>query len=111
MSVGTTSSSFLQEYCRRFQSLHTDQHEGRPRPHKAVMLLAVLALADNGQLIENRINYEPELLELFKRFFAVVQGPTDQCTPWNPFFFLRSERFWPKKEAIERRMQKLLEAC
>lgn len=89
----------------RFQALHCDQHEGRPRPHKAVMLLAVLSLADNGQLVENKISYGPELLELFKRFFAVVRGPTDQCTPWNPFFFLKSEKFWhlhavPGKEAV-----------
>ncbi len=89
----------------RFQALHCDQHEGRPRPHKAVMLLAVLSLADNGQLVENKIPYGPELLELFKRFFAVVRRPTDQCTPWNPFFFLKSEKFWhlhavPGKEAV-----------
>lgn len=84
----------LQDYCGRFQSLHCDQHEGRTRPHKAVMLLAVLSLADNGQLVENRIVYGPELLELFKGFFAVVRGPTDQCTPHNPFFFLKRERFW-----------------
>jgi putative restriction endonuclease len=71
----------LQEYCGRFQTLHCDQQDGRPRPHKAVMLLAVLSLADNGQLVENKIVYGPELLELFKRFFAVVRGPTDQCTP------------------------------
>ena len=101
-SPGTTAA--LPEYGSRFQSLHSDQHEGRPRPHKAVMLLAVLSLADNGQLTQNRIVYGPELLDLFKRFFAVVRGPTDQCTPWNPFFFLRRERFWhlhpqPGKEA------------
>ena len=29
----------LQDYCSRFQSPHCDQHEGRPRPHMAVMLL------------------------------------------------------------------------
>lgn len=58
------------------------------------MLLAVLSLADNGQLIENKINYGPELLELFKRFFNIVKGSTDQCTPWNPFFYLKSEQFW-----------------
>lgn len=95
----------LDEYCFRFQSLHCDQHEGRPRPHKAVMLLAVLSLADNGQLTENRVVYGPELLDLFKRFFAVVRQPTDQCTPWNPFFYLRRERFWhlhplPGKDAV-----------
>jgi putative restriction endonuclease len=104
MSVAVQQANLLQEYCGRFESLHCYQHEGRPRPHKAVMLLAVLSLADNGQLVENRIVYGPELLELFKRFFAVVRGPTDQCTPYNPFFFLRREEFWhlhpqPKQES------------
>ncbi len=97
--------SDLHGYCGGFQSLHTGLCDGRPRPHKAVMLLAVLSLADNGQLSENKIVYGPELLELFRRFFTVVQGPTDQCTPWNPFFYLRSERFWhlhavPGKEPV-----------
>jgi len=92
--MGTGTDSALHNFCARFQTLHSDQHEGRPRPHKAVMLLAVLSLADNGQLVENQIVYGPELLELFKRFFAVVRGPTDQCTPWNPFFYLKGERFW-----------------
>lgn len=94
MSGASQSFGRLDEYRERFQSLHTDQHQGRPRPHKAVMLLAVLSLADNGQLIENKVVYGPELLELFKRYFAIVRGPTDQCTPLNPFFYLRSERFW-----------------
>ena len=92
--MGSDVKSVLDEYCERFQSLHTDQHQGRPRPHKAVMLLAVLSLADNGQLVKNEITYSPELLELFKRFFAIVRGPTDQCTPWNPFFYMKSEMFW-----------------
>ena len=43
----------LEEYRGRMQALHCDQHDGRPRPHKAVMLLAMLSLADNGQLLEN----------------------------------------------------------
>ncbi|MCE9615534.1 MAG: HNH endonuclease [Lentisphaerae bacterium] len=94
MSAKVSGPNALSSYAERFQSLHTDQHEGRPRPHKAVMLLAVLSLADNGQLTENRIFYGPELLELFKRFFAVVRGATDQCTPWNPFFYMKREGFW-----------------
>lgn len=94
MSPPPHSRHALEDYCRRFHSLHTDQHQGRPRPHKPVMLLAVFSLADNGQLLENRIPYGPELLELFRRYFAIVRGPTDQCTPWNPFFYMRSEEFW-----------------
>lgn len=104
MSDAPHSKDRLQDYRERFQSLHTAQHEGRPRPHKAVMLLAVLSLADNGQLMENKVIYGPELLELFKRYFAIVRGPTDQCTPLNPFFYMKSEEFWhlhaqPRQEA------------
>jgi putative restriction endonuclease len=105
MTTGAKNGG-LQEYCSRLQTLHTDRRaDGTSRPHKAVMLLAVLSLADNGQLPENRIVYGPELVELFKRFFGVVQQPTDQCTPWNPFFYLRRERFWhlhpvPGKDAV-----------
>ena len=94
MERASLSGDQLGEYCERFQSLHTDKCQGRPRPHKAVMLLAVLSQADNGKLTENRILYGPDLLDLFKRFFAIVQGPTDRCTPWNPFFYMRSEKFW-----------------
>lgn len=45
-------------------------------------------------MIANNISYSPELLALFRFFFSVVRSPTDQCTPWNPFFYLRSEKFW-----------------
>jgi len=58
------------------------------------MLLAVLSLADNGELLANEIRYSPELLELFKRFFEILRQDTDRCTPWNPFFYMRSEKFW-----------------
>ena len=92
MASGATTT--LQGYCNRMQTLHCDQRGGQPRPHKPTLLLAVLSLADSGQLTENRIVYGPELLTLFKQLFDVVRKPTDQCTPWNPFFFLRRERFW-----------------
>ncbi len=58
------------------------------------MLLSVLSLAEAGQLTENRIRYCPELLEIFRRFFEIVRAGNDNCTPFNPFFYLKSEDFW-----------------
>ncbi len=84
MSGALYNAGRLDEYRARFQTLRMATHGDRPRPHKAVMLLAVLSLADNGLLIENKVVYGPELLELCKRYFAIVRGPTDQCTPLNP---------------------------
>ena len=42
--------------------------------------------AENGRLTENRIPPDPELAELFKRYFDVARSGNDRCTPENPFF-------------------------
>jgi len=90
----SNNKDILQKYSAKFQSLRRAPGPEQPRPHKPVMLLAVLSLADNGQLLNNMIFYAEELLELFKRYFDVVRLPTDQCTPLNPFFRMKSEGFW-----------------
>ncbi len=39
-------------------------------------------------------SFRMRVLEVFSRFFEVVRAGSDQCTPFNPFFYLRSEEFW-----------------
>ena len=95
----------LKKYYSKFQKLHANIRNGRPSPHKPAMLLAVLSLADNGQLPENKIEYSQELLALFKSIFIIIQTPADRCSPLLPFFHMRSEEFWhlkamPGKEDI-----------
>jgi len=58
------------------------------------MLLAVLGLAQAGNLQRNEIRFEPPLLERYHRFFAIVRGPTDHPNPHFPFFHMCSEGFW-----------------
>jgi len=99
------SPELLQHYAERFRKLHADTEAGRPRPHKAVMLLSVIALAEAGRLPENRIRYSPELLQIFSRFFEAVRAGNDRRTPFNPFFYLKSDLFWhlhpqPGQEAV-----------
>jgi putative restriction endonuclease len=96
---------FIEHYTRLFANLHVDHEKGRPRPHKAVMLLSVMAMTEQGRFADGRILYSPELLEIFSRFFESVRAGNDKCTPFNPFFYLKSEGFWqlhaqPGKEAI-----------
>jgi len=88
------NATSLEEYAERFRSLHVDHDSARPRPHKPVMLLSVLTLAETGRLLENRITYSPDLLEVFAKFFEAVREGNDRRTPFNPFFYLRSDRFW-----------------
>lgn len=89
-----TNESAIEEYSQRFGSLSVSREGPRLRPHKPAMLLAVLSLADNGGLTENRIVPDPELVELFRRYFFVTRAGNDRCTPENPFYYLKSEGFW-----------------
>lgn len=86
--------SELAGYEKKFSRLHCDRPGGRPRPHKACMLLAVSVLAEAKELAENRIEYNPRLLEVFKSLLEVARQGDDKNTPYNPFFYLKSEGFW-----------------
>ena len=67
---------------------------GFKRPHKPVLLLTVTLLAEAGELAENKILFNPRLLEIFRRLFLAARQPSDQFTPHYPFFHLSSEGFW-----------------
>lgn len=84
----------LDHYIDAFSRLRVNSRNGHTSPHKPVMLLAILSLADNGRLPANRILYGPDLLELFREYFDVVKTAHDTCTPLLPFFHLRSDTFW-----------------
>ena len=106
------SATSLECYARLFGNLHTDSEGHRPRPHKAVMLLSVLTLAEAGRLANGLIYYSPDLLEIFARFFDIVRAGSDKRTPFNPFFYLRSEGFWklhaqPGQELVLKRTRNI----
>jgi len=84
----------IEHYVKAFSRLNVNRSHGRTSPHKPVMLLAVIELAENGLITENRILYSPQLLERFRAYFEVVQQPGDACKPYFPFFHLKSDRFW-----------------
>ena len=87
----------LQNYVKAFSRLNVNRARGKVSPHKPVMLLAVLELAETGLLKVNKIDYSQHLLDLFRSFFQAVQKPSDSCNPYFPFFHLRSEPFWNLK--------------
>ncbi|MGN0223616.1 MAG: hypothetical protein ACI4AM_06285 [Muribaculaceae bacterium] len=61
-------------YAGCFGALHTAVKLGRPAPHKALLLLAVIDLVEKGVIRENRIVPSEGLAEAFydnaKRFYA-----------------------------------------
>ena len=81
-------------YEDKFSRLNVGRVGGHERPHKPVMLLALLDLFAQRTFRENRVTFSPELLELFAEYFAVVREEGDRETPINPFFYLRGDGFW-----------------
>ena len=84
----------LDRYLQVFRKLNVNRTGGRASPHKPCLLLAVLGLAEAGDLVRNEIRFAPALLERYARFFDAVRGPTDHPNPYFPFFHLRGDRFW-----------------
>lgn len=83
---------------------------GHLRPHKLVMLLSVIEMADRGCLDENKIFLQEPLLSIFETYFNLVRKKDDLCQPGPPFFHLRSARFWlhKVKPGRERRYASLI---
>ena len=104
-------TEILQHYVKAFSKLNVNRAGAHISPHKPVMLLTVLELAEAGLLVENKIYYNQILIEPFRSFFQAVQKQGDVCNPYFPFFHLyKGEPFWhikalPNKGAIVKAMK------
>ena len=58
------------------------------------MLLAVLGLAEAGDLGQNQIRFDPALLARYMKFFAAEREESDHANPQYPFFHLKTDGFW-----------------
>lgn len=78
------------------------------KPHKFVLLLAVIDLYSGGKITENRIFYNRLLIDAFTNRFEKNASAEDRNRPYNPFFHLRKQSFWSlvpkysKKEILNR---------
>ena len=87
--------------------LKRGKRRGHSRPHKLVMLLAVIDLAARGLLKENKIFLSDPLLRTFEDIFRLVRKKDDLCQPGPPFFHLRTSGFWFHKVRPEREQEYL----
>lgn len=83
-----------QRWLERFYNLRRDKRGSHERPHKPVLLLALLDLLDRGVVAQNEFPLSPDLIKTFKRYFEVVRQGDDQPTIENPFFHLSGDGFW-----------------
>ncbi len=89
----------MTSFADQFQSLHVDRSSGREKPHKAVLLLAVIDMieAGEGDGVENRFEFGEALRERFTGYFELVRSGNDQPNAILPFFHMKTEKFWTLK--------------
>jgi len=71
---------------------------GRPgpgfKPHKQLLLLAVIRLIKEKKIIGNRVYFDENLRAEFKRLLTGYGSTEDRDRPYNPFFHLGTSSFW-----------------
>lgn len=87
-------------YFKELISSILPEHQKDLKPHKALLLLAVIDGIDMGRFEENRFEFGATIKDLFSKRFQEFARPQDSNRPHNPFFHLKSSGFWrliPKK--------------
>lgn len=78
-------------------TLIKNKQNGKEKPHKLILMQAILDLMNSGQLSENRIYFDDKLTSQFKLRFGKSANADDWEQPTLPFFHLRSSDFWNHK--------------
>jgi putative restriction endonuclease len=93
--------SHLPNYIHQFTHLRTDANRQYwslathfHAPHKPFMLLSILDLFAQGALQTNFIKINPELGELFSKYWHLLMPLDRHGNMALPFFHLRSSGFW-----------------
>ncbi len=86
----------LQHYIDAFSSLHTAKVKGHKAPHKAVLLLAIVDLVEEGFLTAPDVRLTDELNEKFNEIWRRYIGMSSIFTPniCMPYFHMQYESFW-----------------
>jgi Protein of unknown function (DUF4007) len=87
----------LKSLLAQIGALNKNKQNGKEKPHKLLLLQAVLDLIHDGRLSENEIYFDDKLIAQFKFRFAKGANSEDWEQPTLPFFHLRSSGFWEHK--------------
>lgn len=86
----------LTYYIKCFSSLHTNMRYGKPAPHKALLLLAVIDLIESGEIVSNKIILDKTIENQFTCICKALLGDSVIFQPKinYPFYHMRTESFW-----------------
>lgn len=96
-------------YVEIFRNLSTGVQNGKKLPHKAVLLLSILTLIENGTITENKIHLDKSIANTFASTCGNYLQNNKIPSVWIPFWYMKSEPFWHFKAlADENILQNLL---
>ena len=96
-------------YVEIFRNLSTGVQNGKKLPHKAVLLLSILTLIENGTITENKIHLDKTISNTFASTWGDYLHNSKIPSVWIPFWYMKSESFWHFKAlADENILQNLL---
>lgn len=103
----------LRHYIEAFSHLHTAKVKGHKAPHKAVLLLAIIDLVEEGVIASPRIELSDELVDKFNKVWHHYLGTSTIFTPdiTKPYFHMQHETFWRLVEHDETEMLMVAEEC
>lgn len=81
-------------YVDTFRNLSTGVQNGKKLPHKAVLLLSILNLVDNGAITENIIHLDKTIANSFASTWGDYLHNNKIPSVWVPFWYMKSEPFW-----------------
>lgn len=89
-------SDSLNYYIYHLSHLHTARYKGKAAPHKAVLLLAVMELIEQGVITSNEIELTDSLVDKFNDIWHRYRGATSIFTPdiGKPYYHMQHEPFW-----------------
>src|SRR5437588_1227009 len=84
-----------EEWLGRLARLKVDRARGDPAPHKPLLLLVVLELAEQGLLPKDVLPLTPELAFRFCTYWNIVAHRRTQRPDVRlPFHYLQTDGFW-----------------
>lgn len=96
-------------YVEIFKNLSTGVQNGKKLPHKAVLLMSILTLIENGTITENKIHLNKTIANTFASTWGDYLHNSKIPSVWIPFWYMKSESFWHFKAlADENILQNLL---
>src|SRR5438445_3569030 len=84
-----------EQWLGKLAALKVDKARGDPAPHKPLLLLVVLEVAEQAQAFGDILPLTPELAFRFCTYWRIVAHRRTQAPDVRyPFFYLKSDGFW-----------------